>query len=417
MAVIASMKKALVAAPADDWKIVPLGDLVQSVEYGSSAMSKRRGAVPVLRMGNLQSGKIDWRDLVYTDDPAEIQRYALRDGDVLFNRTNTIELVGKTSLYEGEQPAIFAGYLIRIVVRPDKLDARYLNYVMNTELARKHSAKVLSVAVGQANINGQKLRTYPIPLPPSMAEQRAIASALGDVDALLAGLDKLIAKKRDLKQAAMQQLLTGRSRLPGFTGAWAMRRVSEMGDVLAGKALAVNGPGSLRPYLRTKNVLDGRIDLEDVLSMPMTDAEFDRFRIVHGDVLLNEGQSLDLVGRCSMYRGELGVPCAMQNQLLRFRARSQVSAAYATHLFRRCQHDGTFAGIATQTTSVAHLGSSRFSSLSLRWPIDLKEQEAIAAVLDDVDAEIRALENRREKTRALKQGMMQELLTGRTRLI
>jgi len=147
----------------NDWEVVPLGALVQSVEYGSSAPSKPKGNVPVLRMENLQSGMIDWQDLVFTNDPTEIQRYELHEGDILFNRTNTIDLVGKTSIYEGERKAIFAGYLIRVVTRADKLDAKYLNFVMNTDLARKHSSKVLSVAVGQANINGQKLRTYPIP--------------------------------------------------------------------------------------------------------------------------------------------------------------------------------------------------------------------------------------------------------------
>src|SRR5690348_5829990 len=110
-----------------------------------------------------------------------------------------------------------------------------------------------------------------------------------------------------------------------------------MGEVLAGKALNVKGKGELRPYLRTKNVLDGRIDLQDVLEMPMTDEEFQRFSITDGDVLLNEGQSIDLVGRCSMYRDELGTPCAMQNQLLRFRAGRQTSAEFASHLFRYCQ--------------------------------------------------------------------------------
>ncbi len=252
---------------------------------------------------------------------------------------------------------------------------------------------------------------------PSLHEQRAIVAALGDADALLAALDKLIAKNRDLKQATMQQLLTGRTRLPGFSGKWTTRLVAEMGAVLAGKALAIYAPGTPRPYLRTKNVLDGRIDVDDVLSMPMTDAEFDRFRILPGDVLLNEGQSLELVGRCSIYRNEFGSPCAMQNQLLRFRAGPQTNAGFAAHLFRRCQIDGTFASIATQTTSVAHLGSSRFSSLRLIWPADVDEQAAISAILDDMDAELHALEARREKTRFLKQGMMQDLLTGRTRLV
>jgi type I restriction enzyme S subunit len=250
-----------------------------------------------------------------------------------------------------------------------------------------------------------------------LREQQAIGAVLSDVDALLGSLDRLISKKRDLKQAAMQQLLTGRTRLLGFSRAWEWKRVDEMGEVLAGKALDIDGPGRLRPYLRTKNVLDGRIDLEDVLEMPMTDTEFERFRVRRGDVLLNEGQSLDLVGRCSLYRDELAVPCAMQNQLLRFRARAQTSSAFAEHLFRRCQHTGIFSAIATQTTSVAHLGSSRFSGLQLQWPLDLAEQEAIATVLSDMDAELTALEQRREKTRLLKQGMMQELLTGRTRLV
>jgi type I restriction enzyme S subunit len=190
-----------------------------------------------------------------------------------------------------------------------------------------------------------------------------------------------------------------------------------MGSVLAGKALNSRGPGRLRPYLRTKNVFDGRIDLEDVLEMPMTDAEFENFRVIEGDVLLNEGQSLELVGRCSLYRGELGLPCAMQNQLLRFRARASTCPAFAEQLFRHCQETGVFTSIATQTTSVAHLGTIRFSGLRLRWPVDVREQAAIAAVLAEMDAELAALEQRRAKTRDLKQAIMQELLTGKTRLV
>ncbi len=96
---------------------------------------------------------------------------------------------------------------------------------------------------------------------------------------------------------------------------WEAKRCEEMGSVVAGKALNATGPGKKRPYLRTKNVFDGRIDLEDVLYMPFTDSEFERYRLRFGDVLLNEGQSLELVGRCSMYRDEYLGPCAIQNQL------------------------------------------------------------------------------------------------------
>ena len=166
---------------------------------------------------------------------------------------------------------------------------------------------------------------------------------------------------------------------------WRIRPVGSMGDVLAGKALAKNRPGRLRPYLRTKNIFDGHVDLADVPSMPMTNAEFSRYRLRHGDVLLNEGQSLELVGRCSLYKDEYRAPCAIQNQLVRFRAREDVSAAFAAHLFRHCQRSGVFSRIALQTTSVAHLGVTRFKRLLLPWPGQTKEQKRIAGALSDAD--------------------------------
>jgi len=104
------------------WKLKTLGELCDNVEYGSSAKSKAEGGIPVLRMGNIQDGRLNWDDLVYTDDKAEIKKYLLKHNDVLFNRTNSPELVGKTAIYKSEMPAIFAGYLIRIHRKEDLLD-------------------------------------------------------------------------------------------------------------------------------------------------------------------------------------------------------------------------------------------------------------------------------------------------------
>ena len=199
-------------------------------------------------------------------------------------------------------------------------------------------------------------------------------------------------------------------------GDWVVRPVGQMGEIRSGKALAANAPGERRPYLRTTNVLDGSIVLDGVLWMPMTDAEFTRFQLLPNDVLLNEGQTTELVGRCSLYTGEYGGPCAMQNQLLRFRARRGVSARFAAHLFRQCQKNGVFAGIATQTTSVAHLGLKRFEGLKLAWPRVEAEQEAIAEALSDADDLIESLEQLIAKKRLIKHGVMQELLTGKRRL-
>ncbi len=197
---------------------------------------------------------------------------------------------------------------------------------------------------------------------------------------------------------------------------WDVFAVRQMGEVVTGKALAVHAPGKQRPYLRTKNVFDGRIDIEDVLTMPMTDEQFAQFQVRPGDVLLNEGQSLELVGRCSIYSGEYLEPCAMQNQLLRFRARKGVSSVFASYLFRRCQQTGVFSRIALQTTSIAHLGGSRLERLRLAWPKSESEQRAIAEALSDVDGLLGGLDRLIAKKRDLKQAAMQQLLTGQTRL-
>jgi type I restriction enzyme, S subunit len=196
---------------------------------------------------------------------------------------------------------------------------------------------------------------------------------------------------------------------------WDVCPVRKKGEVVTGKALAVNAPGMQRPYLRTKNVFDGRIDIDDVLTMPMTDEQFTKFRIRDGDVLLNEGQTIELVGRCAMYQDEYPEPCAIQNALLRFRAREGVSDKFASYLFRHCQHTGIFSRIALQTTSVAHLGGSRFEKLCLAWPTEV-EQRAIAEALSNVDGLLIGLDRLIAKKRDLKQAAMQQLLTGQTRL-
>lgn len=255
-----------------------------------------------------------------------------------------------------------------------------------------------------------------LPVPPP-AEQRKIAECLNSVDEVIAAQARKVDALKAHKKGLMQQLFPRegetqpRLRFPEFRekGEWVAKRVAEWGDVLAGKALAVDAPGPLRPYLRTKNVLDGAIDLSDVLTMPMTDAEFSRFEILDGDVLLNEGQSLGLVGRTSIYRGEFGQRCAMQNQLLRFRAFPSTCPEFASQAFRQCQKDGTFASIATQTTSVAHLGSSRFSALELTWPCTLPEQQCIAECLGSLDARIAAETEKLEALKTHKKGLMQQL--------
>lgn len=154
------------------WAAVRLSDVAGEFSYGSAAKSSKTGSVPVLRMGNIQSGRLDWTDLVFTSDQQEIDKYRLRKGDVLFNRTNSPELVGKTAVYQGEREAIYAGYLIRVRCLPTLLP-EYLNYCLGSKAGRAYCWSVKSDGVSQSNINAKKLAAFEFLLP-SMEEQAEV---------------------------------------------------------------------------------------------------------------------------------------------------------------------------------------------------------------------------------------------------
>lgn len=158
---------------------VTLGEVATGFSYGSAAKSSPTGSVPVLRMGNIQNGTLDWTDLVFTSDQAEIEKYALRNGDVLFNRTNSPELVGKTAVYRGERAAVYAGYLIRVRCSKELLPD-YLNYCLGSPSGRDYCWRVKSDGVSQSNINAKKLAAFPLELP-GLEEQAEIVRR---VDAL-----------------------------------------------------------------------------------------------------------------------------------------------------------------------------------------------------------------------------------------
>jgi type I restriction enzyme, S subunit len=148
----------------DEPPVVSVGDIAADMMYGSSAKSEPVGKVPVLRMGNIQHGELDWSDLVYTSDDQEIEHYLLRSGDVLFNRTNSPQLVGKTAVYRGDRPAIFAGYLIRIRCS-DRMLPEYLTHCLNSPVGRSYCRAVKSDGVSQSNINSRKLAGFQLPCP------------------------------------------------------------------------------------------------------------------------------------------------------------------------------------------------------------------------------------------------------------
>lgn len=196
---------------------------------------------------------------------------------------------------------------------------------------------------------------------------------------------------------------------------WIKAPVEFFGDVCAGRQRAPSfTQGFLRPYLRVANVFDGYINTSDVNKMYFTDKEFERFKLEIGDILLNEGQSIELVGRPAMYLGE-PVNCCFQNTLVRFKHNSLSDPFYAIQRFRMCLYDGTFQAISKKTTSIAHLGVSRFANLELLWP-PLPEQTKIAQILSTWDKAIATTEKLIGNSQQQKKALMQSLLTGKKRL-
>lgn len=192
---------------------------------------------------------------------------------------------------------------------------------------------------------------------------------------------------------------------------WRLERVGSVGEVQVGRARSPstdNGPNMV-PYLRVANVLDGWIDYSDVYSMHFSDADQKRFTLRRGDILLNEGQSTELVGRSAIYDGPEGRYC-YQNSLVNFRCGPEVDFMFARAVFKRWLDVGHFKSIVKQTTSMAHLGGSRFANLLIPVP-KLSEQRRIAEVLETLDDGIRKTEQIVAKLKQVKRGLLHDLLT------
>ena len=344
--------------------------------------------------------------------------YVLEPGDLIIAMTEQAEgLLGSAAVVPPEHRYLHNQRLGRVKVLSPDSEPDYLAYVFNSQ---RYRAKVRETAAGTKvkHTSPEKLLAIRVPLPPP-TEQRAIAAALSDVDALLAGLDRLIAKKRDLKQAAMQQLLTGQTRLPGFQGEWEVRRLGDLGATyggLTGKSKADFGSGTAK-YVTFMNVMTNTvIDDSTFDSVRVSPAE-NQNRVELGDLLFNgSSETPEEVALCSLVARD--VPNLYLNSFcfgFRLREDAQTNALFLTYYIRSAGGREIMKSLAQGSTRY-NLSKKALLAAAVRLPA-VAEQDAIATVLSDMDAELTALEARRDKTRALKQGMMQELLTGRTRLV
>ena len=375
-----------------DWVCSRLGDLTTRIGSGITPKGGSRVYVttgrPFLRSQNVGWGSLHLHDLAFITDETHSSFAAseIKEGDVLLNITGAS--IGRSAVADS---SVARGnvnqHVCEIRPDPDKLDPRFLNcYLLSA--AGQRQIENFQAGGNRQGLNYSQIRSFLI-LRPSITEQRAIAATLNDMDTLIKGLDRLIAKKRDLRLAVMQQLLTSQSRLPGFGGDWVVKRLGDVLTICHGKSqrdvivadglypvLASGGQigTASRPLYDKASVLIGRkgtIDRPQYMATPFWTV----------DTLFYSVMKKDNCAKFFYYRF-----CLIQ--WMQF----------------------------NEASGVPSLNARTIENIEVACP-EPPEQAAIASVLSDIDAEIAALEVRRDKTRDLKQAMMQDLLTGKTRLV
>ncbi len=294
-------------------------------------------------------------------------------------------------------------------------DKEFVCQYFNTKT--KYLREVVATGNGQPNLNTELIRKIAIPFPP-IYEQRAIAAALSDVDVLLDSLDRLIAKKRNIKQAAMQQLLTGQTRLPGFSGEWEVVNMAKHASLKARigwQALTTaEYLTSGAYYLVTgTDFLNGQVDWSSCHFVDQWRYSQDRnIQLRNGDVLLTKDGTIGKVG----YVKNLNGPATLNSGVYVIRPLNESFSPLFFFYVLTSKIFDDFLSRITAGSTINHLYQKDFVTFEFLAP-ELIEQTAIATVLSDMDAELAALEQRRDKSYIIKQGMMQELLTGRIRLV
>jgi type I restriction enzyme S subunit len=405
-----------------EWKVEPLGEhaTFRTGPFGSALHKSdyTNDGVPVINPMHIDDGNIaPTRTMTVTENAAKkLSDFRMRPGEIVIGRRGDM---GRCAVVRAHQSGWLCG-TGSMIIRPLNADAGYLQRVLSSPRAIS-AIEDSSVGTTMVNLNQGILAGLKIQLPP-LPEQRAIAAALSDVDALLGGLDRLIAKKRDLKQAAMQQLLTGQTRLPGFHGEWEVKTLFDLaerkkelfddGDWIESEHITTQG---IR-LIQTGNIGVGSF-MEKEVKKFIYEKSFTSLRckqLKTDDLLVC--RLADPAGRACVLPdiGEERIVTSVDVTI--FRPPHEIAdRVFLANVFSTPEW---FRTVSDRSGGTTHKRISRgaLGRIAIKLP-PRAEQTAIAAVLCDMDTELSALESRRDKTSALKQAMMQELLTGRTRLV
>ena len=414
----------------EDWKLITLEELTQKGDlirgpFGG-ALKKEffvdRGYKVYEQKNAIYSDYTLGSYFVDEDKFWELRRFEVQPDDFIVSCSGTIGRIYQ--IPEDALKGIINQALLIIRLDPDKI---ILPYFLNYFRWENFQDRIIDSTQGGAmkNLVGMdKFRATQIPIPPTLEEQQAIASALSDVDDLIRSLDGLIQKKQAIKKGTMQQLLTGKKRLPRFDGAWEVKKLGECFDFLKTGTQSrsdLNSHGDIGYihygdihskwdlFLDCDNQAIPKIDIEKVKSLPT---------LQEGDLIIADAsEDYEGVGKSIEIKniGERNIVAGLHTMLLR--AKNELLAdGYKAYITSIDSVKKKLAQIATGTT-VYGLSKTKLKEVEIYLPKSVEEQKAIAQILSDMDRELQTLRNKREKYVHIKQGMMQELLTGRVRLV
>ena len=408
-------KQTEVGVIPEEWEVSGIGALCTAVLdcHHSTPVWTGSGSI-VIRNQNIRDGKLDLAQPSFTDEThfAERTRRAVPSfGDLVITREAPMGLV---CMIPNGLKCCLGQRMVLLRPNDDRADTQYLLYALLSEAFQRSISVAGGTGSTVSNLRIPVLKGLEIPAP-SLPEQRAIATALSDVDGLLGGLDRLIAKKRDLKQAAMQQLLTGQTRLPGFHAEWNVKRLGDVGKFLKGSGVTKDQTrsGTLACVRYGELYTQHNDVVRDFHSWISPVVAATAVRLEQGDILFaGSGETKEEIGKCAAFVSDVEAYGGGDIVILRPDDSDSVFLGYYLNTGSIARQKAS----RGQGDAVVHISSSALSDVRCKLP-PLPEQTAIAEVLTEMDAELAGIEQRREKTRALKQAMMQELLTGKTRLI
>ena len=382
-------KQTEVGAIPEDWRPHKIADHVK-FQGGSQptkntfVSSQRPGYIRLIQIRDYKTDKYE------TYIPAHLANRFCDENDIMIGRYGPPIF----QILRGIKGAYNVA-LIKAIPTED-VDKNYAYYYLKQDKLFIFIEKLSQRSSGQTGVDLNELKEYPFPLPPTLAEQTAIATVLSDTDALIQSLDRLIAKKRLIKQGATQDLLTGKKRLPGFSGEWEQKNVGEMAEVGRGRVIshkeistAIEARYPVYSSQTSNNGVMGYIDTYD----------FEGEYVTWTTDGVNAGKVFYRSGRFNCTNVCGAIKLKVDNPQFIARLLDTVTSRYVS-----------------RNLANPKLMNAPMKQITVFVP-PLEEQTAIAAILSDMDAEIEALEEKRDKYKAIKQGMMQVLLTGKVRLI